>query len=164
MVVYIDEQRMSRTLQSFLVIDAAGARLLLFSCNSSLKVQLYRNQSRVCLRVIINCAFLTSYERDNESELDYAQARMYASKLGRFTTTDPIFIEMKRLSDPQRFNLFLYSRNNPLAYTDPLGMDIKALVDEKLTDDEKKALYKKYETYLEAISKPVDVNCCTNKT
>lgn len=73
---------------------------------------------------------------------------MYASKLGRFTTTDPIFIEMKRLSDPQRFNLFLYSRNNPLAYTDPLGMDIKVLVDEKLTDDEKKALYKKYETYL----------------
>ncbi|MGB5013812.1 MAG: hypothetical protein WBO68_07245, partial [Pyrinomonadaceae bacterium] len=32
----------------------------------------------------------TGYERDNESELDFAQNRYYNSGHGRFTTTDPL--------------------------------------------------------------------------
>jgi RHS repeat-associated protein len=67
----------------------------------------------------------TTYERDAETDLDFAQARMYQSKLGRFTVIDPIIMESLRLADPQRINLYLYVRNNPLNFTDPLGEKIK---------------------------------------
>jgi RHS repeat-associated protein len=66
----------------------------------------------------------TGYERDNETELNFAQARMYSSKLGRFNTSDPLYIEAKRLRDPQRINLYVYTRNSPLRFTDSLGLDI----------------------------------------
>ncbi|KXK07351.1 MAG: cell well associated RhsD protein [Acidobacteria bacterium OLB17] len=33
----------------------------------------------------------TSYERDTETDFDFAQARMYANRLGRFTSPDPLF-------------------------------------------------------------------------
>jgi RHS repeat-associated protein len=78
----------------------------------------------------------TSYERDTESELDFAQARMYASKLGRFNSTDPInTVTIEKLGDPQQLHLYHYSRNNPLKFTDPSGMIIKP---RNLTDDERK--------------------------
>ena len=67
----------------------------------------------------------TGYERDGETGLDFAEARMYSNKLGRFTSADPIFITPERLLDPQRLNLFLYVRNNPVKYTDVSGKDIQ---------------------------------------
>ncbi len=72
----------------------------------------------------MNSTLITSYERDNETELDFAQARMYANKLGRFTTTDPILMNLKRVADPQRLNLYVYVRNNPLKYIDITGEDV----------------------------------------
>ena len=66
----------------------------------------------------------TGYERDAETKLDYAQARYFAYSQGRFTSADPIFIGEQRLADPQMLNLYAYSRNNPLKYTDPTGMDV----------------------------------------
>jgi RHS repeat-associated protein len=66
----------------------------------------------------------TGYEEDAETGLDYAQARYYAISMGRFIQADPLFIELKRLADPQRINLYAYVRNNPLAYIDPLGLEI----------------------------------------
>jgi RHS repeat-associated protein len=79
-----------------------------------------------------------SYERDNETGLDFAQARYYASALGRFTSVDPyvIFFEMKRGGDaeekiqmlfeyiiqPQNWSKYSYGLNNPLMHTDPTGM------------------------------------------
>lgn len=66
----------------------------------------------------------TSYERDNESNLDFAEARYYKPAHGRFTSTDPIIMSFKRAIDPQRINLYAYSRNNPLRYIDPDGEDI----------------------------------------
>jgi RHS repeat-associated protein len=65
----------------------------------------------------------TGYERDGESELDYAQARYYNSKQGRFTTPDEPFADQDE-SDPQTWNLFTYARNNPIHYTDPTGRGI----------------------------------------
>ena len=67
----------------------------------------------------------TSYEKDNESGLDYAQARYYSNQHGRFTSSDPIILTAERLLEPQRINLYAYTKNNPLNYTDPLGEDIK---------------------------------------
>jgi RHS repeat-associated protein len=69
----------------------------------------------------------TSYERDNESSLDYAKARYHNYNHGRFTSVDPIMMTKKRLADPQAINLYVYVRNNPLRFTDPDG---KEFVDE----------------------------------
>jgi RHS repeat-associated protein len=76
----------------------------------------------------------TGYERDSESELDFAQARYYNATHGRFTTTDPILMEPKRAFDPQRMNLYAYVRNNPLLLVDPTGQIID---DSSLDKDEK---------------------------
>ena len=68
--------------------------------------------------------FITGKERDAESGLDYFGARYYASNMGRFMSTDPIWITKERLADPQRLNLYAYAVNNPLRYIDPDGMDV----------------------------------------
>ncbi len=60
----------------------------------------------------------TSYERDNESDLDFAEARMYNSKHGRFTAVDPELQSMKPMI-PQSWNRYTYVLNNPLLYIDP---------------------------------------------
>jgi RHS repeat-associated protein len=84
-----------------------------------------------------------TYERDDETGLDFAQARYYQSKLGRFTGVDPYNIILERqnatdkeerkkvekqfvvyLDNPQRWNRYHYSLNNPLLYTDPNGEDV----------------------------------------
>jgi RHS repeat-associated protein len=69
----------------------------------------------------------TGYERDVETGLDYAQARMFGSAQGRFTSVDPLHITKERIADPQRINLYAYTRNNPLAYIDPIGEDVYAV-------------------------------------
>jgi RHS repeat-associated protein len=66
----------------------------------------------------------TGKERDPESGLDNFAARHYASSLGRFMQTDPIWVKGDRMVDPQRLNLYAYVRNNPLRLTDPTGMDV----------------------------------------
>jgi len=67
----------------------------------------------------------TMKERDTETGLDYFEARYFASSQGRFTGVDPIAITNDRLEDPQRLNLYAYSRNNPLLFTDPTGEEIQ---------------------------------------
>jgi RHS repeat-associated protein len=66
----------------------------------------------------------TAKERDDETGLDYFNARYYASTQGRFTSIDPVFITEDRIVDPQQLNLYGYARSNPLLYTDPTGKDI----------------------------------------
>ncbi|MBK7707806.1 MAG: hypothetical protein IPJ30_19155 [Acidobacteria bacterium] len=63
----------------------------------------------------------TSYERDGETGLDFAQARYFASGHGRFSSADSPFADQS-VSDPQSWNLFVYVRNNPLNFTDPSGL------------------------------------------
>ena len=63
----------------------------------------------------------TGYEKDEETELDFAQARMYSNQIGRFTTTDPL-LNTGRPSKPQSWNRFSYVVNNPLILIDPSGM------------------------------------------
>ncbi len=54
----------------------------------------------------------------------YFGARYYGSKIGRFTTTDPVYTWRENLVDPQRWNRYAYARNNPLRYVDPDGKAI----------------------------------------
>jgi RHS repeat-associated protein len=78
-----------------------------------------------------NYPFLTRKERDNETGLDYFEARYYSSTQGRFTSPDPLYVELRRLIDPQQLNIYSYTRNNPLRFTDPDGLDIKLNCDDK---------------------------------
>ena len=66
----------------------------------------------------------TGKERDTESGLDNFGARYNASSVGRFMTPDSLYLELHRLIDPQRLNLYGYVRNNPLNLTDATGLDI----------------------------------------
>ena len=65
----------------------------------------------------------TGYERDAETNKDYAVARHYASGMGRFLSPDPLGILSADLTDPQSLNRYAYVRNNPLNGIDPSGMD-----------------------------------------
>jgi RHS repeat-associated protein len=61
----------------------------------------------------------TGYEHDTETGLDYAFARYYSSRLGRFLSTDPLG---GAVGDLQSHNRYAYVDNNPLNATDPLGL------------------------------------------
>jgi RHS repeat-associated protein len=63
----------------------------------------------------------TGYERDSESGLDYAQARYFSSKHGRFTSVDPLTASAN-MKNPQTFNRYTYGNNSPYKFTDPLGL------------------------------------------
>lgn len=81
----------------------------------------------------------TGYERDDESGLDFAQARHFASTLGRFMQPDD-FRNAAKPNDPQRWNLYNYVNNNPLIYIDPSGEIIQNSRDKEmaLTEDQLK--------------------------
>lgn len=64
----------------------------------------------------------TSYERDAESGLDYAINRGYSLVLGRFQSADPYRAKGSKV-DPQSWNRYRYSRNDPINLIDRLGLD-----------------------------------------
>ncbi len=79
----------------------------------------------------------TGYERDGETGLDFAQARMYVDNLGRFNSADPYNIVLESqaendvrrakqklntyLDNPGQWNRYVYVGNNPTRYTDSTG-------------------------------------------
>lgn len=63
----------------------------------------------------------TGYEKDDESGLDFAQARYYNSTHGRFTSADPLTASAN-VKNPQTFNRYSYVLNSPYKFTDPLGL------------------------------------------
>lgn len=67
----------------------------------------------------------TGKERDAETALDYFGARYFSGAQGRFTSPDPVPFQSEMVSDPQRWNLFSYARNNPTKYVDPTGEAIE---------------------------------------
>ncbi len=72
----------------------------------------------------------TGYERDDETDLDFAEARYLGSVLGRYTTPDRYGNNIIRTNDlqmrkyigqPQNWNQYSYCNNNPLKYIDKDG-------------------------------------------
>ncbi len=63
----------------------------------------------------------TGYERDDESQLDFAQARYYSPSAGRFNSFDSQ-VTKAALTTPQGWNRYAYSLNNPMSVTDPTGL------------------------------------------
>ena len=107
----------------------------------------------------------TSYERDGETELDFAQARMYANGLGRFMVPDPALSSIVPI-EPQSFGRYAYGLNNPLKYTDPSGLyncDQKKFGAECKTFEEQRArMEKKLETLDKKSKEYKDLNRAIN--
>jgi RHS repeat-associated protein len=64
----------------------------------------------------------TTYERDAESGNDYAMARYYVNRLGRFSSLD---LMAGSTSDPQSLNRYDYVRNDAINSVDPAGLDTR---------------------------------------
>jgi RHS repeat-associated protein len=62
----------------------------------------------------------TGYQKDTETGLDFAEARMYENRHGRFTAVDPLLASGKS-ADPQTFNRYSYTSNNPIIRIDANG-------------------------------------------
>jgi RHS repeat-associated protein len=63
----------------------------------------------------------TGYEKDMETNLDFAEARYYNSQHARFTAVDPLLASGK-FTNPQTFNRYVYVMNRPLTLTDSTGL------------------------------------------
>lgn len=66
----------------------------------------------------------TSYERDAETNLDYAIMRNDLPRYGRFLQTDQL---AGNVLSPQSQNRFAYTHNVPINHIDPLGLDDEIL-------------------------------------
>ncbi|MBK7706203.1 MAG: hypothetical protein IPJ30_10570 [Acidobacteria bacterium] len=64
----------------------------------------------------------TGYERDSETELDFAQARYFQFGHGRLTSADDVLND-SHASVPQSWNLFVYCGNNPTNKIDVNGKE-----------------------------------------
>jgi RHS repeat-associated protein len=81
-----------------------------------------------------NSIFFAGKERERQtgveglgwSPLDYFGARYYQGQTGRFTSVDPVTTLHENLLDPQRWNKYVYARNNPFRYVDPDGRSATA--------------------------------------
>ncbi len=62
-----------------------------------------------------------TYERDEDTGLDFAQARSFQTFQGRFNIPDPTFLSANALNS-QTWNRYTYVLNNPLKFSDPLGL------------------------------------------
>ena len=60
--------------------------------------------------------------RDQETGLDYFNARYFAAALGRFTSPDPGNAGAD-VANPQSWNAYVYVLGNPLVNIDPSGLD-----------------------------------------
>jgi RHS repeat-associated protein len=65
----------------------------------------------------------TGKERDAETGLDYLGARYFSSAQGRWTSPDPKQFNSKFLFNPQKWNKYAYTLNNPLTFVDPDGQE-----------------------------------------
>jgi RHS repeat-associated protein len=67
----------------------------------------------------------TGYQKDEETGLDFAEARMYENRHGRFTAVDPLLASGKS-ANPQSFNRYVYVLNEPVKLKDPKGLQASA--------------------------------------
>ena len=102
------------------VVDDAG------NYTSSHHYMPFGDEKPLVGRLTSNNMKFTGHERDVASasfdfphELDYMLARYYSSSLGRFMAADPA--NDIEFGDPQSWNLFAYTRNNPIGFVDPTG-------------------------------------------
>lgn len=62
----------------------------------------------------------TTYERDSDTNLDYAMMRFDSARLARFMSPDP-YPGSADAGSPQSWNRYAYVINNPVGFVDPYG-------------------------------------------
>ncbi len=77
----------------------------------------------------------TGKERDAETGLDFFLTRYYSGPQGRFMRPDDPFAD-QFAEDPQSWNLYAYTRNNPLRFVDPTGNACRVAKDGTEYDDD----------------------------
>lgn len=110
--------------------------------------------SSSCAQQPVSPRRFTGKERDNESGLDYFEARYNSSPTGRFVSPDPSNWGVD-FYNPQTWNHFSYVGNNPLSNTDPNGLWLKP-THESIIDRAFPGLSKEQRNILKASSKSVD--------
>jgi RHS repeat-associated protein len=98
--------------------------------------------SRAHPGAVCNYPFLTQKERDDETGLDYFEARYYSSAQGKFTGPDD-FLNDTCVADPASWNLYSYVRNNPLKFIDPTGEIVNGT---GLSDEERQRLIEDWQS------------------
>src|SRR3989344_4023268 len=78
-----------------------------------------------------------SKELDKDTELNYYGARYYAADFGRFVTPDTV---KGKIGNPQSLNLYAYTLNNPVKFTDPSGNQESEQVQEEQEKNKKKSV------------------------
>ncbi len=53
--------------------------------------------------------------------MHYFGARYFSGGLGRFSSPDPEDVLPQKVADPQQWNKYAYTRNNPMGFVDPDG-------------------------------------------
>jgi RHS repeat-associated protein len=62
--------------------------------------------------------------------LNYFGVWYHSSTQGRFTSPEPVYFQAEMPKDPQRFNLYAYTGNNPLKFIVPEGEAVELTGDE----------------------------------
>jgi RHS repeat-associated protein len=75
-------------------------------------------------------------EIDAQTELYYFSSRYYVAKTGDFISLDPFYINnsQEEIEKPQTLNLYAYTLNNPLRFTDPTGEKWQDFLRESFSD------------------------------
>jgi RHS repeat-associated protein len=88
----------------------------------------------------------TGHERDTLTglgaahTLDYMHARFGSAMLGRFMSVDPVLASAASVRQPQRWNRYVYTANNPIKFVDPSGERIQLMGTKQQREDEMAAL------------------------
>ncbi|MCD4753001.1 MAG: FG-GAP-like repeat-containing protein [Anaerolineaceae bacterium] len=76
----------------------------------------------------------TGKERDDESGLQYFEARYLVGHIGRFASVDSLYSEVvsldeekfqRFLKNPQEMNFYVYAQNDPIKFNDPSGSTVR---------------------------------------
>ncbi|HEU5413491.1 MAG TPA: RHS repeat-associated core domain-containing protein [Candidatus Angelobacter sp.] len=81
----------------------------------------FGNQRQVFTSSVNNPYQFTGYEYDSDTGYDYAVVRFEAGRWSRFLSPDP-FMGSMYSTTPQTLNRYTYTGNNPVNFTDPLGL------------------------------------------
>jgi len=102
--------------------------------------------------------------RDSESELDYFGARYYDRAQYRFISVDPETNPWARANNPQLWNLYVYCRNNPIAFFDPDGAASFYINTVKAYNDYKGSVLQEHRGGSAMLDMPLDIKISMNES
>ena len=118
--VHTDQTKFDRDVVSILAVPESNVMIISRLANSF---------PTACGNTLDTTHKFTGQERDGETGNDYFMARHYGSHTGRFLTPDPLGNAAADVTNPQTWNQYAYTTNNPLALIDPTGTDPNGICD-----------------------------------